>query len=65
MTSSSAPPRFSLVIPAHNEEAYLPPLLDTVDAARARYAGGADAVEVVVADNASTDATAEVARARG
>ena len=58
-------PRFSLVIPARNEEAYLPRLLDTVDAARARYAGGADAVEVIVADNASTDATAEIARRRG
>jgi hypothetical protein len=27
-------PRFSLVIPAHDEEACLPRLLDTVDAAR-------------------------------
>lgn len=58
-------PRFSLVIPARNEEAYLPRLLDSVDVARARYAGGADAVEVIVADNVSTDATAEIARRRG
>lgn len=58
-------PRFSLIVPAYNEESYLPRLLDTVDAARSRYRGGRDEVEVVVADNASTDATAELARRRG
>ena len=56
---------FSLIIPAHNEESYLPTLLDTVDVARAQYVGGADAIEVVVADNASTDRTAEIAHDRG
>lgn len=59
------PPRFSLIIPAYNEETYLPRLLDTVDKARASYHGGAEAIEVVVADNASTDATARLARERG
>jgi glycosyltransferase involved in cell wall biosynthesis len=58
-------PRISLVIPAWNEAAYLPRLLDTADAARARYAGGTERVEVIVADNGSTDVTAEIARARG
>lgn len=58
-------PHISLVIPAHNEQALLPRLLATVNAARARYRGGAAAVEVIVADNASTDATATVARERG
>ena len=58
-------PRFSLIIPAYNEESYLPRLLDTVDAARAAYRDGPDAIEVIVADNASTDATAEIARANG
>ncbi len=58
-------PTISLVIPAWNEQAYLPRLLDTVDAARARYRGGPDAVEVIVADNGSTDATAKIAEARG
>lgn len=58
-------PRHSLVIPAHNEEACLPRLLDTVNRARARYAAGAARVEVIVADNASTDRTASIARARG
>ncbi len=57
--------RFSLVIPAYNEAEYLPRLLDTVDEARSRYAGGAGAIEVIVADNMSTDATAEIAGARG
>lgn len=57
--------RFSLVVPARNEEAYLPRLLETVQAARGRYHGGHDAVEVIVADNVSTDRTAEIARAQG
>ena len=59
------PVRLSLVIPAFNEEQLLPRLLDTVDAARARFAHGPDAVEVIVADNSSTDATAVIAAARG
>jgi len=58
-------PRQTLVIPAHNEEALLPRLLDTVEVARARYSFGAAAIEVIVADNASTDRTAEIAAARG
>jgi glycosyltransferase involved in cell wall biosynthesis len=59
------PPRLSLVVPAFNEELYLPRLLDSVDAARATHPAGAGAVEVIVADNASTDRTAELAAARG
>src|SRR5262245_45895955 len=58
-------PHISLVIPAWNEAALLPRLLDTADAARARYRGGAAAVEVIVADDGSTDPTPELARARG
>ena len=58
-------PRYSLIIPAYNEEAYLPRLLDTVDRARERYRAGAGAIEVIVADNASTDGTARIAHARG
>jgi glycosyltransferase involved in cell wall biosynthesis len=57
--------RFSIIIPAYNEEQYLPRLLDSIDAARSNYSGGAEAVEVVVADNDSTDRTAEIAAARG
>lgn len=57
--------RFSLVIPAWNEEVLLPRLLETVDVARARFHGGPEAVEVIVADNASTDRTAAIGRERG
>jgi glycosyltransferase involved in cell wall biosynthesis len=58
-------PRISLIVPAFNEEKYLPALLDSVDAARTRYSRGAREVEVIVADNASTDGTADVALSRG
>ena len=57
--------RLSLVIPAYNEARLLPRLLDTVNVARSRYAGGAAAIEVVIADNGSTDQTAAIAKARG
>jgi glycosyltransferase involved in cell wall biosynthesis len=57
--------RCSVVIPAFNEADYLPRLLDTIDIARGRFHGGADAVEVIVADNGSTDGTAALAAARG
>ena len=59
------PPRLSLVIPAYNEAVLLPRLLDTVDTARRQFAAGADAIELIVADNGSTDATAAIAAARG
>ncbi len=55
--------RYSLIVPAWNEAALLPRLLDSVDAARERLTSGAG-LEVVVADNASTDATAAIAAAR-
>lgn len=60
-----AGPVISLVIPAWNEANYLPALLDTVDTARDAFLQGRDAVEVIVADNGSTDATAGIAEARG
>ncbi len=63
MTSGAA--TFSLVIPARNEEAYLPRLLETVQEARSRYVRAGKAVEVIVADNASTDSTAKVAAEHG
>jgi len=65
MASTLGKLRFSVVIPAYNEEAFLPRLLDSIEVARANYAEGPDAVEVIVADNLSTDRTAEVATARG
>ena len=63
--SANDAPRFSLIIPAYNEAALLPRLLDSVERARERFRRGAGAIEVVVADNSSTDATAEIARQRG
>jgi len=58
------PPRFSVVIPAYNEERLLGRLLDSLDVARTAH-GHADAIEVIVADNVSTDRTAEIAANRG
>jgi len=57
-------PRYSLIVPAYNEERLLPRLLDSIDVARAAYARNGD-VEVIVADNNSTDRTAGIAAARG
>jgi glycosyltransferase involved in cell wall biosynthesis len=58
------PPRYSLIVPAYNEERLLPRLLDSINLARTAYAG-IGGVEVIVADNGSTDRTASVAAARG
>ncbi len=58
-------PRISLVIPAWNEAEFLPRLLDSVDVARERFASGPEEVEVIVADNGSTDGTGALARERG
>ena len=57
-------PRYSLIVPAYNEERLLPRLLDSIDVARAAYARNGE-VEVIVADNNSTDRTAGIAAARG
>ena len=54
-----------MVIPAFNEAAYLPRLLDSIEVAESNYSGGKEAIEVIVADNMSTDTTAEVAKAHG
>lgn len=55
-------PEYAIVIPAYNEEAYL---ADTLRAARAAMAEQETDGELIVVDNNSTDATAEVARAHG
>ena len=57
--------RFSVVIPAYNEEKFLPRLLASIKVAASKYSGGRDQIEVVVADNDSTDGTAEVASQHG
>jgi len=50
--------RVSFVVPAYNEEAYLPACLDSI-LAQTRELG--DEVEIIVVNNASTDRTREVA----
>lgn len=57
--------RLSLVIPAYNESKLLPRLLATVAEARKRYVHGPDAIEVIVADNGSTDDTRAIAERAG
>jgi glycosyltransferase involved in cell wall biosynthesis len=64
MTSKNTP-RFSIVIPAYNEEQYLPRLLKSIEVARSNYSGGRDAIELIVADNDSTDRTAAISAAHG
>jgi glycosyltransferase involved in cell wall biosynthesis len=58
-------PLISLVIPAYNEESLLPALLESVGVSAAEWAQEAGSVEVIVADNSSTDRTSEVARRFG
>ncbi len=53
----------SVVIPAYNEEAYLSDCLAALAPDRQHYP--ADGYEIIVADNHSTDRTAEIARAYG
>ena len=50
--------RLSFVVPAYNEEAYLPACLESV-LAQTRELG--DAVEIIVVNNASSDRTREIA----
>jgi len=52
--------KLSVVIPAYNEEAYLPACLESVSAELCANAGRGT-FEIVVVDNASTDRTAQVA----
>jgi glycosyltransferase involved in cell wall biosynthesis len=55
-------PRFSIVIPARNEERFLPGCLDSIVAASEPFR---DDVEIVVAINRCTDRTEVIARAAG
>src|SRR5437870_2344160 len=57
----SEAPKFSIIIPASNDGKLLPRLLDSIAVAQKSYSGGTTAVEVIVADNDSTDRTAAVA----
>lgn len=57
--------RFSVVVPAYNEEALLPATLAAVREAAALGFGPADGWELVVCDNNSTDRTAAIAAEAG
>jgi len=58
-------PVLSLIVPARDEEKSLPALLDSVAVARKQFAGGQAQIEVIVADNRSTDSTAAIAAGCG
>lgn len=58
-------PVISLIVPARDEEKLLPALLDSVSAAREQFECGPARIEVIVADNGSTDGTAAIAAGRG
>ena len=58
--------KLTIIIPAFNEEAYLPSTLGSVQAAAANLRAQSDVdIETIVVDNNSEDATAAVARRRG
>jgi glycosyltransferase involved in cell wall biosynthesis len=58
--ASDGPPEVTVIVPAHNAEALLPRLLAALD--RSSFTG---AWETVVVDDASTDATAQLAESWG
>lgn len=58
----AAPPRVSVVIPARNEERMLPLALESV---RRAVAAADVSAEIIVANDASTDRTAEIAAEQG
>lgn len=64
MARTPPPVKLSVIIPAYNEETYLPGTLDAVQPAAAQLGAGVD-VEVIVVDNGSDDETANVAREKG
>jgi glycosyltransferase involved in cell wall biosynthesis len=65
MNISAASANFSLVIPAYNEAGLLPRLLDSIEIAQQVFAESGGLVEVILADNCSTDETPRLAAQRG
>jgi glycosyltransferase involved in cell wall biosynthesis len=55
-------PKFSIIVPARNEEKFLPGCLAAIAAASAPYPGE---VEIIASINRCTDRTEEIARAAG
>src|SRR5258708_9767661 len=58
-------PAISVIIQGHNESGYLPRLPASIETARYRFNGDPTTIEVIVADNASTDDTVAIAAAAG
>jgi glycosyltransferase involved in cell wall biosynthesis len=54
--------KFSIIIPAHNEEAFIGPCLESIKDAAKNYS---DDIEIIVALNRCTDRTEEIARKYG
>jgi glycosyltransferase involved in cell wall biosynthesis len=63
--TADAVPTLSLVVPAYNEERYLPRLLASVAEARREYESHGGRLETIVADDGSTDGTARIAEDHG
>ena len=58
--------KLTIIIPAFNEEAYLPSTLDSIQTSVAHLRSHSDAeIDTIVVDNSSEDATAAVARSKG
>ncbi len=58
--------KLTIIIPAFNEEAYLPSTLDSIQASASHLSTHSDSeVNIVVVDNNSEDDTAAVAQSRG
>ena len=58
--------KLTIIIPAFNEEAYLPSTLDSIQASASRLSTHSDTeVDIIVVDNDSEDDTAAVAESRG
>lgn len=58
--------KLTIIIPAFNEEAYLPSTLDSIQTAAAHLSDSSSAeIDIIVVDNNSVDDTAAVARSRG
>ena len=58
--------KLTIIVPAFNEEAYLPSTLDSIQAAATHLRGRSDVeTDIIVVDNNSEDETAAVARSKG
>ena len=58
-------PAISVIVPCHNEATLLPRLLASIEIARRAFHGDPAGIEVIIADNASTDGTAAIAASAG